>query len=165
MNETWVSHKLVKPSKEAIQGRPLDVGEWKSGGPDVFTNTFEIDLAPNETFQTIWLKTKWRYKVATLYEGDRFLGDWYPEFNDMLSQLMTPIRLHDAYLKITGRDQPEEIVEGQVTFMLPLTISHNGPSTLECVSRVYKNFRLEYQFSQPAFETELYVEIVTRQNE
>lgn len=108
------------------------------------------------------MKTKWRYRYGSLFGDGKKIGDWDPEFNDMISQLTAPSRKHDHYLRMTGRLGDEDPVEGQTIFYLPLTIAYDAPETLQCISTYYKNIKLEYVFSQPSLETTLYVEVVTK---
>ena len=122
---------------------------------------FELVLEKNETIRSIWLKTKWRYQFARIYGDEKFIGDWYPEFNDMISQFMSPVQKHDLYLKLTGRMNDPESEEGTTTFILPLMVAYDTATTLGSISKLHKNITLEYYFTQVISEVELFVEIKT----
>ena len=157
----YVSHKTLKPT---IEGERRE----RNGpifGADVYVNTFEFVLEKDETIRSVILRTKWRYRYGTLFGDGRKIGDWDPDFNDMISQLTAPAQKHDHYLKMTGRMNDSEPVEGQTIFYLPLSIAYDTQETLKGVSTYHKNIKLEYVFPQSSLYTTLYVEIVTKRTE
>jgi hypothetical protein len=157
----YVSHKVLEPT---IEGEVRE----RNGpifGVDIYVNTFEFVLEENETIRSIVLKTKWRYRCGSLFGDGKKIGDWDPEFNDVISVLTAPARQHEHYLKMTGRLNEPASIEGQATFYLPLTIAYDAGQTMTTISTYCKNIKLEYVFSQPSLETRLYVEIVTKKTE
>lgn len=159
MEQTCVKHLSLKPTTEGIQKEHDPAFLTPQHAFTIYCNTFEFVLEKDETIRSIWLKTKWRYHCASIFGDGKHIGDWYPEFNDMLSLITRPANLHEAYMRMTGRDNVLEPEEGQVNFILPLTIAHDTSETFGYISYFHKNIKVVYDFKQVAPETELYVEV------
>jgi hypothetical protein len=131
-------------------------------GSEVFINTFEFSLEDNHIVHQIFLKSKFRYISANLYCDGKFMLDWYQEADDMLALLSMTPRQNEFYTKMIG-SKNYEIGDKEVEYNLPLRAGTSSEQTFHAMSKLYKNWKIEYEFSDQVPGTVLHVGFILKE--
>jgi len=146
--QTWVT-----PTSDCV------LKTLETEGPDVFINIFEFHLEEDQTVHQIFLKSKSRYMTATLYCNDQSMLDWCVEYEDLKAQWnMTP-RQNAMYVNMVGA---AEIGTEEAIHILPLRDGTHSEESFRVLSKLYKNWRIEYEFSEQVPETILHVGLIVK---
>lgn len=133
-------------------------------GSEVFINTFEFNLEENQTVHQLFLKSKSKYLAANLYCDGLFRLDWYTEHDEMMAQLMMTPRQHEMYNTMVG-PRPTNIEGQEVEYTLPLRAGNSSEKTFKALSKLYKNWKIEYEFSDQIPGNVLYIGLLVRETE
>lgn len=150
-------HKTITPTTDCV------LKEGSLEGHEVFINTFEFHVEEDHTVHQIFLKSSSRYLSANLYCDGKFMLDWYQDQDDLIALLnMTP-RQNDMYTKMV---EPRKAAWGsqEVLYTIPLRAGTSSEETFRAMSKLYKNWKIEYEFSDQIPGTTLYVGFIVQKS-
>ena len=148
--------KIITPTTDCV------LKEGSVEGHEAFINTFEFTLEENQIVHQIFLNSKAKYLVANLYCDGILRLDWYTEHEEIMAEFTMTPRQHEMYNKMVDR---KPLFEGQeVIHILPLRAGKCSEQIFHSMSKLYKNWKIEYEFSDQTPNTSLRLGYIVRRD-